>query len=159
MRSFRVKTAKQPLKAYLDNNIFKIYALDVGLLGAMAGIAPKLMIQGHRIFREYEGSLVENYVAQQLKAEKGLDLFYWQSSGTAEVDFVCEYMDHVLPLEAKAGINPKSKSLRSFGKRFSPLVLTRTTLLNLKRQDELVNLPLYAVSLFPELIAGMRRQH
>lgn len=151
LRSFRVKTAKQPLKAYLENNIFKIYTLDVGLLGAMSKIDPDIMIQGDRIFREFEGALVENYVAQELKAVQGLNLYYWQSSGTAEVDFVCEYKDRVLPLEAKAGVNPRSKSLKSFDQRFRPSVLVRTTLLNLKGEDRIVNIPLYALALFPEL--------
>ena len=150
MRSFRVKTAKQPLKAYVENNIFKIYALDVGLLGAMSRIDPTVMIQGDRIFREFEGALVENYVAQELRALQGMDLYYWQSPGTAEVDFVCEFRDGILPLEAKAGVNPRSKSLKSFDQRFHPQVLVRTTLLNLKRDERIVNIPLYALTLFPE---------
>ncbi|GAG41620.1 unnamed protein product, partial [marine sediment metagenome] len=95
---------------------------------------------------------VENYVAQQLKATKGMELYYWQSSGSAEVDFVCDYSGHILPLEAKAGINPRSKSLKSFDQKFAPPVLFRTTLLNLKKDDRFVNIPLYALSLFPELL-------
>jgi len=87
-RVFRVKAGKRPLKAYAEENIFKMYALDVGLLGALADIPPDILVRGDSIFREYEGAFVENYVVQELKASKGLDLYYWESSGTAEVDFV-----------------------------------------------------------------------
>lgn len=151
LRSFRVSTALHPLSAYREENIFKIYALDVGLLAALAGIDPAAMIQGDQVFRAYEGALVENFVANQLMAGRGMKLYYWQSGGTAEVDFVCEDGSLILPLEVKAGVNPKSKSLQSFDQKYSPPVLARTTLLNLKRDTRLINIPLYAVSLFPEI--------
>lgn len=149
LRCFRIRTAKQPLAAYREANIFKIYILDVGLLGAMTKLDPSAMIQGHRVFREFEGALVENFVAGQLKAVRQMDLYYWQSAGTAEVDFVCEYGNKILPLEVKAGVNPKSKSLRSFDQKYNPPVLVRTTLLNLKREDRIINIPLYAIARFP----------
>ena len=148
LRSFRISTAKQPLSAYREGSIFKIYALDVGLLGAMTKIDPPSMIQGDRIFREFEGALVESFVATQLRAIHDMALYYWQSAGTAEVDFVCEYGNKILPLEVKAGVNPKSKSLQSFDKKYNPPVLVRTTLLNLKRDDRVINIPLYALARF-----------
>jgi len=151
-RIFRVKTAKSPLKGYIEDNVFKVYALDVGLLDAMANIEPDILVRGDRIFQEFKGAVVENYVAQQIKAAKGMELYYWQSSGSAEVDFVGEYAGHILPLEAKAGINPRSKSLKSFDQKFNPPVLFRTNLLNLKKDDRFVNIPLYALSLFPDVL-------
>jgi len=151
LRAFRVSTAHHPLSAYREDNIFKIYALDVGLLAALAGIDPAAMVQGERVFREYEGALVENYVATQLLSGLGKNLYYWQSGGTAEVDFVCEHGSQVLPLEVKAGVNPKSKSLQSFDNKYNPPVLARTTLLNLKRETRIMNIPLYGISLFPEI--------
>jgi predicted AAA+ superfamily ATPase len=151
LKSCRVKTAKQPLNAYRENNIFKLFVLDVGLLGAMADLDPTVMVQGELIFRQFEGALVENYVAQQLKAHHNQELYYWQSPGTAEVDFICAHSGHIIPLEAKAGINPKSKSLNIFNKKYKPKISARTTLLNLKREAHIVNIPLYAISLFPEI--------
>jgi hypothetical protein len=148
LRSFRIRTAKQPLAAYREGNIFKIFILDVGLLGAMTKIDPSVMIQGDRVFREFEGALVENFVAGQLRAVRQMDLYYWQSAGTAEVDFICEYGNKILPLEVKAGLNPKSKSLQSFEKKYNPSVIIRTTLLNLKREGRLINIPLYAIDSF-----------
>ena len=148
LRSFRIRTAKQPLAAYREGNIFKIFILDVGLLGAMTKIDPSVMIQGDRVFREFEGALVENFVAGQLRAVRQMDLYYWQSAGTAEVDFIYEYGNKILPLEVKAGLNPKSKSLQSFDKKYNPSVIIRTTLLNLKREGRLINIPLYAIDSF-----------
>ena len=71
--------------------------------------------------------------------------------GKAELDFLCEYADRIYPLEVKAGINPKSKSLKSYDLQFSPARLARTNLLNFKVDGEIYNLPLYAVSLLPAL--------
>ncbi|MFO7761562.1 MAG: ATP-binding protein [Desulfobia sp.] len=148
-RIFRVNTAKRPLKAYAEENIFKVYTLDTGLLGALAGIPARILVQGDRIFQEFKGALVENFVVQELKATRGLDLYYWESRGTAEVDFLCENFDAIFPLEAKAGINPHSKSLKSFDQKFHPPYLGRTSQLNFKQDGRLLNIPLYAVSLFP----------
>jgi predicted AAA+ superfamily ATPase len=151
-KSYSVSTSKSPLKGYVDRSAFKVYVLDVGLLGAMAQVPPDILVRGDRIFREYEGAFVENYVAQQLRSAKGIGLHYWKSEGKkAELDFLCEWNNQIYPLEAKAGINPKSKSLRSYDDQFRPPVLCRTNLLNLKRDGKTCNFPLYAITLFPEL--------
>jgi len=145
-RVFAVETARLPLKGYADRRCFKVYALDVGLLGALAGTAPQLAVQGDRLFAEYRGALVENFVAQQLAATFRGDLHYWRSTGgKAEVDFLIEQKGVVFPLEVKAGVNPKSKSLQSFDAQFSPPARLRATLLNLKRDDRTLNIPLYAI--------------
>lgn len=155
LRAFRVSTARQPLGAYRENNIFKIYALDVGLLAAMSRIDPPAMIAGDRVFREFEGPLVENFVATQLRATHDTNLYYWQSAGTAEVDFLYESGSRIIPLEVKAGENPKSKSLLSYAEKFTPPVLTRTTRLNLKKDGRLINLPLYMIARLPDLLGGL----
>jgi len=148
-----VKTSKRPLKHYADPGCFKIYALDVGLLGAMANSQPGLIVQGTRLFNEYEGAFVENYVAQQLISHFQQPLYYWRSKGgKAELDFLYELEDWICPLEVKAGINPKSKSLKSYDQQYSPVKLARTNLLNFKKDGKFCNLPLYAISLLPRLI-------
>jgi len=149
-RAHMVETPKIPLTHYADSSSFKVYALDVGLLGALAKVPSNLLAQGQRLFNEYEGAFVENYVAEQLVAHFQIRLYYWRSKGgKAELDFLCELEDRVLPLEVKAGINPRSKSLRSYDMRFQPERLIRTNLLNLKADGKIVNIPLYAVSLLP----------
>ena len=146
LRAFGVETARLPLRGYADRRSFKVYALDVGLLGALAGAAPQLLVHGDRLFAEYRGALVENYVAQQLAAAAAGDLHYWRSSGgKAEVDFLLERSGEVVPLEVKSGVNPRSKSLRSFDSQFAPPLLVRSTLLNLKRDARVLNIPLYAL--------------
>lgn len=151
-KSYQVTTAKHPLKAYMNRSNFKVFVLDVGLLGAMANLSPRALVGDSNLFGEFKGAFIENYVAQQLRSEKQIDLYYWTSQGKkGELDFLCEFGSRVYPLEAKAGINPKSKSLSSFDRQFNPPVLSRTTLLNLRHDGKICNFPLYAVTLFPEL--------
>jgi len=153
-RVYAVETAKHPLKYYADTGCFKVYALDVGLLGAIARSPVELLAQGERLFNEYEGAFVENYVAQHLVSDLPQSLYYWRSKGgKAEIDFLCEFADRVCPLEVKAGINPKSKSLKSYDLQFKPSRLARTNLLNFKKDDKICNLPLYAISLLPRLLS------
>lgn len=150
-KSYQVTAAKYPLKGYMNRNNFKIFVLDVGILGAMVNLSPKAVLDYSSLFSEYKGAFVENYVAQQLRSDKQIDLYYWTSKGKkAELDFLCEFDSRIYPLEAKAGINPKSKSLNSFDLQFNPTVLSRTTLLNMRRDGKIRNYPLYAITLFPE---------
>ena len=152
-RANAVETCKLPLKHYADHNCFKVYALDLGLLGAMANSPPELLVKGERLFNEYEGAFVENYVAQQLVSHFSQSLYYWRSKGgKAEIDYLCELAGKIYPLEVKAGLNTKSKSLKSYDLQFSPAQLVRSNLLNFKKDGKICNLPLYAVSLMPKLI-------
>ncbi|NOZ03725.1 MAG: ATP-binding protein [FCB group bacterium] len=156
-RSFQVSNPKIPLKGYANPQSFKVFMLDVGILGAMANLHSGILLKGDDLFQEFKGAWVENYVAQQLKAETGIPLYYWTSTGKkAELDFLCEFKTRIYPLEVKAGINPRSKSLLSYDRQFSPPVLSRTTLLNLKKDGKVVNYPLYAIHLFPKLSSQMK---
>ena len=149
-----VETSKHPLIHYADPSCYKVYLLDVGLLGAVADSPVELLVQGDRLFNEYEGAFVENYAAQQLVSHFQQRLYYWRSrGGKAELDFLCEFADIICPLEVKAGINTKSKSLKSFDLQFSPVNLARSNLLNLKKDGKICNIPLYAISLLPRLIS------
>lgn len=148
-----VEQDRVPLKYYSDPGCFKIYALDVGLSGAMADSPVRLLAGGERLFNEYEGAFVENYVAQQLVSSGAGELHYWRSSGgRAELDFLVESEGEVFPLEVKAGINPKSKSLKSYDAQFSPSVLLRLNLLNFQKNGKICNVPLYAVSYIYRLL-------
>jgi predicted AAA+ superfamily ATPase len=152
-RCYATSTGKLPLKGYADRSCYKVYCLDVGLLGAMANAPTTLAAQKNRIFNEYEGALVENYVAQQLTASLGSDLYYWRSKGkTAELDFLCEFEGSIYPLEVKSGVNPKSKSLKSYDDQFKPSLLLRSSLLNLVHDGKICNIPLYAVSCLHKII-------
>ncbi|MBN1843883.1 MAG: ATP-binding protein [Deltaproteobacteria bacterium] len=154
-RAYAVETSRHPLKHYAETSCFKVYALDVGLLGAMAKTPMDLLVQGKRLYNEYEGAFVESYVAQQLVSHFQQELYYWRSKGgKAELDFLLEMGNGVFPLEVKAGINLKSKSLKSYDLQFAPPKLARTNLLNLKKDGKICNLPLYATSLLPRLLVS-----
>ncbi|MFH0922116.1 MAG: ATP-binding protein [Fibrobacterota bacterium] len=148
-----VTAVEQPLTGFADRSAFKVYLLDVGLMGAMARIAPDILVKPTEFFTTYHGAFVENYVAQQLKAMMPQDLCYWKSvSHKAEVDFILDKGGTVFPLEVKAGINPRSKSLAAYGKRFAPPLALRTTLLNLKKNANILNIPLYAINFLPRFL-------
>jgi predicted AAA+ superfamily ATPase len=123
----------------------------------MAGTPIELLASGARLFNEYAGAFVENYVAQQLVAMfNDRRLYYWRSrGGKAELDYLCEINGKTVPLEVKAGINPRSKSLRSYDLQFNPDLLSRTTLLNFKRDGKILNLPLYAISRLSSLVGQL----
>ncbi len=144
--SYAVEKVQKPLTGFADRNSFKVYALDIGLLGAMARISTEILLQKNDLFTTYNGAFVENYAAQQLKSDSNI-LYYWKSSShKAEIDFLYEDSKSVYPLEVKAGINPKSKSLQSYDKKFAPPMLLRATLLNLKKNNQILNIPLYAIN-------------
>ena len=158
-RAAAVQQSRHPLKHYADAACFKIYALDVGLLGAMANTTVQLAAGGRRLFNEYQGAFVENYVAQQLVAHIASPLYYWRSpGGRAELDFLIETDGRIHPLEVKAGINPKSKSPKSYDVQFAPATLLRSNLLNFKHDGKIVNIPLYAVSQLSRLLANLENE-
>jgi predicted AAA+ superfamily ATPase len=123
----------------------------------MARSPVELLAQGERLFNEYKGAFAENYVAQQLVSHFHQPLYYWRSKGgKAELDFLFEFEGKICPLEVKAGINPKSKSLQSYDLQFQPALLARTNLLNFKKDGKICNLPLYAISLLPGFIRDFK---
>ncbi len=150
-KSFLAEAPKFPLSAYADTNTFKIFLGDVGLLGAQSSLSPQTIIEGNVLFTEFKGSLTENFIAQELIASHHRELYYWESEGMAEVDFLVEGNHEIYPLEVKAGTSQKKKSLLVYGNKYSPSKLTRTTLMNLKHDGNIYNYPLYLISRFPQL--------
>ena len=148
-KSYLVESPKFPLSAYANNDVFKIFLADVGLLGAQSNLAPQTMIEGDLLFTEFKGALTENYVAQELLAAKRKDLYYWTSEGSAEIDFLLEEDHGIVPLEVKAGASQKKKSLLVYHQKYAPSKLVRATTLNLKHDGEIYNYPLYLICRFP----------
>lgn len=147
--SYNITTPQLPLKAYLDNNTFKIYCLDVGILGALSDIDAKIILEKNALFTEFKGSLTENVAAQLLKCKGLKQLFYWTSKHTAEVDFIVPFENTILPLEIKSGTSTKKKSLLVYDEKYQPEILNRAGLLNLKKDGKLCNYPLYLLERFP----------
>lgn len=141
---FRVSPPRLPLFSYQDFSAFKLYLHDVGLLGAMAGLSSQTLLDGNALFTNFRGSLTEQYVLQELIATN-LTPYYWTSdSGNAEVEFVVQGETAVFPIEAKAGINTKAKSLKTFRELFAPPYAIRTSLAPHQDGHATKDIPLYA---------------
>ena len=142
----RVTTPSLPLKAYEDLKAFKLFLADVGLLSCMVGLRQDVLLDGNELFKEFKGALTEQYVLQQLKTLKGINTYYWTADrGTAEVDFVIDTGNDVIPVEVKAEVNLQAKSLKVYRDKYQPNLSIRTSMADYKREDWLLNLPLWAV--------------
>lgn len=145
---YRATNPESPLSAYQDNNAFKVFLLDVGLLGALSKLDAVSILGGNKIFMQYKGALTEQYVFQQLSSIRKDNLFYWSAeSATAEIDFIIQGEGRVYPIEVKAEENLKSKSLKVYKQRFDPRKSIRTSMSDYRDEGWLVNLPLYMINL------------
>ncbi|MDY3331715.1 MAG: DUF4143 domain-containing protein, partial [Pelistega sp.] len=139
----RVKKPHLPLSAYQDS-AFKLYGLDVGLLAAQSHLDTSTLLEGNRIFTEFKGALTEQYVLQQLVASQENTVYYWATEkGTAEVDFVLQRKQEVIPIEVTSEENLKAKSLKVYVDRYQPEQAIRLSMADYREQDWLVNVPLY----------------
>lgn len=142
----RVNAAGIPLKAYEDLKAFKLFILDVGLLGCMTGLRQRTLLDGNDLFVEFKGSLTEQYVCQQLKTIEELVIYYYTNDrGSCEVDFIVDTGEQIVPVEVKAEVNLKAKSLKTYREKYSPDLSVLTSMADYRKEDWLVNLPLYAI--------------
>ena len=141
----RITKPGMPLAAYQDNG-FKLYLLDVGLLAAKSNLDVKSLLEGNKIFEEFKGALTEQYVQQQLIASLCIRPYYWSTEkGTAEVDFVFQHGTDIIPLEVKAEENLKARSLKSYVEKYAPNLAVRTSMSNYRKEEWFTNVPLYAI--------------
>jgi predicted AAA+ superfamily ATPase len=146
----RVTAPNLPLRAYEDLRAFKLYLLDVGLLSCMTQLRQDILLHGNALFREFKGALSEQYVLQQLRTMPGIGTWYWTNErSTSELDFLLGTGSAIVPLEVKAEVNLRSKSLKAFFDRYRPPLSIRSSLSDYRREDWLLNLPLYAISCLP----------
>lgn len=138
-----VETPRIPLSAYSKSNAFKLYMNDVGLLCRKFSLLPQTVMSGNRLFTEFKGILSENYVMQSLVRQYGGTLFYWTSGNTAEVEFVLQMNDDIVPVEVKSDSNIKAKSLALYRQKYTPSLSLRLSTRNLRRDGDLQNIPLY----------------
>lgn len=142
----RVNAAGVPLKAYEDLKAFKLFIVDVGLLGCMTGLRQRTLLDGNNLFSEFKGALTEQYVCQQLQAIDDLGVYYYTNDrGSCEVDFILDTGDRIVPVEVKAEVNLKAKSLKTYREKFAPAISVRASMADYRKEDWLVNLPLYAI--------------
>ena len=143
---FRVSKPGMPLSAYQDLSAFKLYHNDVGLLGAMAKLPLGTILDGNAIFTEFKGALTENFVLQQLLLNEENAIYYWANENSAaEVDFVIQNEEEIIPMEVKAGANARSASFKFFCEKYKPEKAIRASLDDYKREEWMTNVPLYIV--------------
>ncbi len=140
-----ISTAKLPLSGYADLSKFKIYLLDSGLLGAMLHLESKIIIHGDSLFSEYNGAFTENFVANEFAAYGVKELFYWTSNNKAEVDFIFQKNNSIIPIEVKSGQSKNLKSLRVFQQKFSAPIVYRISPRNFTKSDDFLNIPIYGI--------------
>ena len=142
----RVKKPDFPLRAYQDFSAFKLFVVDIGLLGAMSRLDARIILEGDRLFEEFKGALTEQYVLQQLMVTPENDVFYWAAdNASAELDFLIQTESEIIPLEVKAAENLQAKSLKTFVQKFQMKKAVRTSMSDFREQEWMVNMPLYNI--------------
>ena len=142
---YNVKAPRLPLVSYEDRSAFKIFVLDVGLLGAMSSLKASTIVEGNSILTEFKGALTEQYVLQQLILRYE-PYYYSKANSTQEIDFLLQDdEDDVVPLEVKAETNVKAKSLRLFVSENNIKKAYRISMNDYKQEEWVTNVPLYAI--------------
>lgn len=147
----RVTEPNMPLKAFEDVSAYKLFLLDVGILGAMNDLDSRSLLENDKLFNDYNGAVTEQYVLQEFKTIGDLPVFYW-ASNRAELDFLIQYQNNIIPVEAKATINLQAKSLKSFRQKYEPKISIRTSLADYEGNTGLFNIPLYDIENVKEII-------
>lgn len=147
----RVSEPNMPLKAYEDVSAYKLFLLDVGLLGAMTDLDVRSLLENDKLFNDYNGAITEQYVLQEFKTLHDLPIFYW-TSNRAELDFIIQYKNNIIPVEAKATVNLQAKSLKSFRQKYEPAISIRTSLADYEENQGLYNIPLFDISSVEKII-------
>lgn len=152
-RIFLCKKPALPLSAYDDLLAFKVYLSDVGLLRRLSALDPIAIREGNRLFIEFKGALTENFILQSLIIQFDQTPRYWTSGNQAEIDFIIQFQNDIIPIEVKADENVASKSLSVFNKEFDPKYRIRFSLKNLKQDGNLLNIPLFMVDYTKKILA------
>ncbi|RLD44061.1 MAG: ATPase [Bacteroidetes bacterium] len=148
---YNVNTPKIPISGYADRSKFKIYLFDTGLMGALLKLPSSIIVTPDKLFEDYNGAFIENYTAIEFNANNINELFYWTSKSDAEVDFVIQDKDRIIPIEIKSGTSLNTKSIRSYANKYSPKSIIRSSPRNYEQRDNFYNLPLYWISRVLEL--------
>lgn len=147
-RVHRVTVPLKPLKFYEDISAFKLFMLDVGLMGAMTDVDSKDILVGDSMMREYKGAFTELYVLTQIMPFD-LPIYYYSANDSRiEIDFLVQHSGRVIPIEVKAEENVKSKSLRTYIEKHPQLHGLRISMLPYRQETWMDNVPLYAVSAY-----------
>lgn len=152
-----VKNPELPLSFQADASYFKVYLSDVGLLRKLSGVSVKTILEQSELYKNFKGAFTENYVLTELISQ-GIHPYFWRSGNTAELDFVFENDDRIIPVEAKAEIHTRAKSYRQYCLRYSPKLGFRVSMKNVAENTEngtrTYSLPLYLLWRLPEYLGA-----
>ena len=146
MKCQKIEQGVMPIAVYSDLSSFKLYMGDAGILSMKSGIAQQTILSNIEIDNTFLGAIAENYVAQALNT-KGHPLYYWESQSVAEIDFVIQQEEKVIPIEVKAGVRTRSKSLAVYREKYNPEYCIRISAKNFGFENGIKSVPLYAVFL------------
>lgn len=141
-RIFNVSRPGMPLSAYQDLSAFKVYACDCGLLRRLAKLPPEVILNGNANYTEFRGALTENAILQALMPQNDVPPYYWSSENRAEVDFIIQRSEDIIPIEVKSETRISGRSLSVYNEKFSPRLRIRFTMNNLKENDGLLSCPI-----------------
>lgn len=142
----RVTKPGLPLAGYEKANQFKVFALDVGLLGALAGLDTATVVSGSPLFTEFKGALTEQYVCQQLLYLDDAWPHYWSAENSSgEIDFLRQTSGQIYAVEVKAAENLQAKSLKNFCQKYPAVKAVRLSLSDYRTEENLTNIPLFAL--------------
>lgn len=141
----RLKDIGLPLRAYADAAYYKLFVFDIGLYCALADIPFEVILKGNHLFTHNKGALVKQFVCQELIAQ-GITPFYWTNQKrTSEIDFMISHNSKLYAIEVEAEKNVHAKSLRQFSEQHPEVNARRFSLLALKDQEWMKNVPLWAI--------------
>ncbi len=135
-----------PLSSYADDTSFKLYMADIGILRKLSKLPYEVVLDATPNYKEFKGSLTENYVLCELVKSVNETLYYWSSGNTAEVDFILQSASEIVPVEVKSERNVKARSLAEYRKKYTPKYSVKTSMKNETNGEEVLNIPLYLIS-------------
>lgn len=141
-----------PLAAYEDAASFKLYLCDVGLLRALARVPVQVVLDSSPLYTEFKGAMTENYALGELVKAVDIRPYYWRSGNTAEVDFLIQCADAIVPIEVKSERNVKARSLAEYRKKYQPRFAVKASLRPETTGDAILKLPLYLLASLPKLL-------
>jgi hypothetical protein len=149
---YATETIKLPINAYRDDSAFKLYLNDVGVLRVLFRLHPSIVTDGDLLFKEFKGILTENFVLLSLIRQFGYEPVYWKSGNQAEIEFVIDFENKIIPIEAKSSESVRSRSLSEYRKKNQPEIAIRYSMKNLRLDDGLLNIPLYMADYTEKLL-------
>jgi predicted AAA+ superfamily ATPase len=151
----RISKPANPLKAYEgQSGAFKLFMVDIGLMGAQSEIDSKTILEDDYLFVEFKGALTEQFVCQELKTYEDICLAYWANDlpALAEIDFIAQIGGKIIPIEVKATTNLRARSLSVYREKFKPQIEIRTSQADYKKTDNLYDIPLYALGELEDIV-------